>query len=90
MNKYSLLTVDLNEDVSTDARNQFYAELQKRKWKKISDLTTLWYATWDAKVDASGIIGTTKKDVEDSAQVAKVEHYDAATAICGTPVVWKK
>ncbi len=90
MKKYSLLTIDLNDDVPNDKRNAFYAELAKRQWRKIEQLTTLWYVDWMAGATDHDIIETTKKDVEESAKTAKIDHYDASTAVCGNPVVWKK
>ena len=90
MSRYSLLTLDLNRETSSEARNKFYAELEKLQWMKINQLTTLWYATWKDDVSDQGIIDTTKGDVEKAANAAGVTKYDAAVAVCGKPVVWKK
>lgn len=90
MSRYSLLTLDLNRETSSEARDKFYAELEKLKWKKINQLTTLWYANWKDEATDQGIIDTTKSDVEKAATAAKVSCYDAAVAVCGKPVVWKK
>lgn len=89
MNRYSILTLDLNDEVTSEQRDAFYNELENRKWNKINSLTTLWYASWKDDVTDEGIIVITKSDVEGAAKVAKVQHYDAS-AVCGKPVVWKK
>lgn len=90
MDAYSILTVDLNQEVSTDKRNKFYEYLQQNQWVKINQLTTLWYAKWETGLTAEGILATTKADIDAAAQRSQVSHYDVATAICGKPVVWRK
>ena len=87
---YSMLTIDLNKDVAAKARDAFYAELQKKQWKRIPELTTLWFATWKDGTAADAAVTTTKQDVEAAAQAAGVAHYDASVAVSGKPVVWKK
>ncbi|MFZ2327379.1 MAG: hypothetical protein WAW73_10705 [Rhodoferax sp.] len=90
MAQYTLLTLDLNRETSSAARDKFYEELEQLQWKKINQLTTLWYATWKDDLSEAGIIATTKSDVEVAASAAKVAHYDAALGICGKPTIWKK
>ncbi|MCZ7591568.1 MAG: hypothetical protein M5U15_05190 [Kiritimatiellae bacterium] len=85
-----MLTIDLNKDVSATVRDAFYAELQKKQWKRIPELTTLWFATWKGGTTADAAITTTKQDVEAAAQASGVAHYDASVAVSGKPVVWKK
>lgn len=90
MSQYTLLTLDLNREISSEARDKFYAELEKLQWKKINQLTTLWYATWQDSVSEADIITTTKSDVEKAATAGNVAHYDAGLGICSKPIVWKK
>lgn len=90
MSRYSMLTLDLNKEVTSEQRTLFYDKLKELKWKKIDELTTLWFASWEDSVSDDGIISTTKSDVEKAAVAAKVTSYDASTAVCGMPVVWKK
>lgn len=90
MKKYSILSLELNDDVSTEERNLFYKALEKFQWKRINSTTTLWYAHWKSDASDEGIVNTTKNDVEQAAKTSNVKHYDASTAICGQPVVWKK
>jgi len=90
MSQYSILTLDLNRETSSEAREKFYLELEKLQWKKINQLTTLWYASWKDGTTEQGVIDTTKKDIETAAAAVKVTRYDAAVAVCGKPVVWKE
>ncbi len=90
MEKYSMLTLDLNDDVGAEDRIKFYSALKELKWSKVSELTTLWYASWGSDATEKGIIDTTKADVEKAAQASGIKKYDASTAVCGKPVVWTK
>jgi len=90
MKPYSILTVDLNNDVSSQQRTTFGEKLTESKWKKMPDLTTVWYTTWAENVTEEGMINTTKKDVQEAADAANIKHYDVSTAICLKPVSWKK
>lgn len=90
MSQYTLLTLDLNDEVTSEARNRFYDELTKLGWKKVDDLTTLWYAAWNDSASAQDITNKVKSEVEKAANAAKVKHYDAALGVCGKPAVWKK
>lgn len=84
------MTLDLNRETMPEARDKLYLELEKLKWKKINQLTTLWYATWKDDVSDQGIIDTAKSDVEKAANASGTSKYDAAVAVCAKPVVWKK
>lgn len=90
MQPYSILTVDLNDDVSSQQRKDFGDKLSELKWKKMPDLTTVWYTSWKADVTEEGMINTTKSDVQKAADAARIEHYDASTAVCLKPVSWQK
>ena len=90
MSQYSMLSIDLNANVTSDQRKKFYEHLEKKQWKKISLLTTLWYTNWKDGVSEQGMINTTRGDLEEAASYSGVAHYDAALANCGKPVVLKK
>ena len=90
MSRRSILTVDLNKDVTTGQRNKFNAKLQELGWQKVGDLTTLWVVTWKGSPTDADILKATKKDVETAAQAGEIESYDASAAVCGKPVVWTK
>jgi len=90
MSIYSILSLDLNRGVTTEERNAFYKKLTELKWKKISELSTLWYASWKDDTSGEDIIQTTKKDVDACASISKVSKYDASVAVSGKPVVWTK
>ncbi|HSA32138.1 MAG TPA: hypothetical protein P5077_00265 [bacterium] len=90
MTQYSILTVDLNNEVSNEKRTRFYNHLQKKKWIKINNLSTLWYAIWRGTPTAQEMMETTRDDIEGAAMHSGVSRYDVALANCGKPIVWSK
>ena len=89
MSVYSILTLDLNDNVSSTQRESFYKALAELQWRRISEMTTLWYATWKDDATHDGIVKTTKEDVAKAAKQAGIESYDASVAPCLKPYVWK-
>lgn len=87
---HSILSCDLNKGTPGEKRDLFYRELQDKKWFKINELTTLWYASWKEEMKPEAIIKETKADVAAAAAKAEIEHYDAFVAVSGEPVVWTK
>jgi len=72
-----LLTVDLNNLTDSKKREKFYAELEKKQWKKFRTTTTTWHAKFRDDVSAAGAVATSKKEVADAAQVAGIVSWDA-------------
>ena len=91
MSKYTLLTVDLNNDVSAEKRFGFYEYLEKKNWGKILNLTTTWMASWDDIHADSEIIRTAKKHVEDAAEAEGIASYSACVGVSlQKPETWHK
>lgn len=74
---YVMLTVDLNKNVSEDARAKFYEKLKQEKWQKLK-LTTTWHASFDVSFTKQSALQTTKSDVAAAAAVAGIRNYEAA------------
>lgn len=77
----AMLTVDLNNDVSSKQRDDFNKALENEGWSKITSLTTTWQAGFKDGVGRSGAIGAAKKDVQTAAKKAGVSSYDAAVMV---------
>lgn len=90
MSRHSILTVDLNKDVPGSSRDVFYDELKKYNWVKLPNLTTVWYGSWKDGITDQDIVSGAKEEVRQAAEKAKIQHYDACVAICGTPTTWNK
>jgi hypothetical protein len=90
MSKYSILSLDLNKDATSEQRDAFYKKLAEFTWTKIQDPTTLWYCLWKDTTSEAGALQTTKDQVEKAATAAKVKSYDATHAFCDKPVSWSK
>lgn len=89
MSIYAMLTVDLNESVSTEARRKFAEHLAKENWAK-RPLTTTWTASFSSAFQAQSVIETAKEDVAAAAALAGIKNYEAAIAISDTPpTMWK-
>ncbi len=74
---YAMLTLDLDNNVTSRQRTKFYEYLENEQWKKIKNVTTTWYAGFDGKATEAGIIAIAKKDVSNAAKHSGVSSYDA-------------
>lgn len=85
-----MLTVDLNRNVSEEARAKFNEYLEKVHWKKLK-LTTIWYARFQEGATSAGAISATKADVKRAAAFAGISYYEAAAEVGeGAPSVWNQ
>lgn len=85
---YVMLTVDLNRDVSAEARQKFNEHLAGAKWTKLK-LTTTWYAKFKDGTTTDGAISETKADVKRAADQAGIRSYEAAAeAGEAAPAAW--
>ncbi|MBP0602323.1 MAG: hypothetical protein ACRCS2_11430 [Morganella morganii] len=82
----ALLTLDLENGVSTEKREKFYAYLTQEKWIKIPNLTTAWKCTFNNDVTEESAISVVKNDVANAAKHAGVYSYNAAVQMGGSDV----
>ena len=81
MARWALLSLDLDNNVSSKQRNTCYTELRNRKWVKLSKLTTVWQAKFINDPTETAIINTTKKDVRAATAKANIQQYDAVVHV---------
>lgn len=90
MTAHAMLTVDLNKNVSDDARKKFYAFLVSKKFTRLS-LTTTFYAHYTAGVTEEIALEATKGYVQQAANYAGIANFEAAVQVGTIPsAVWKK
>jgi len=86
----AMLTVDLN-DVTREQREKFYLELEKKQWKKIKSLTTIWQVGFQDGATEASIIQATKNDVTSAASAAGIRSYDSGVMVGQNfPTTWSK
>lgn len=86
----TILTLDLNNDVSSAVRDLMYAELGKLNYVKNTALTTIWQKSWKDGSQTADYVGAVKNDVAQAATAAKVLRYDASVIVTpNAPVTWK-
>lgn len=84
------LTVDLDNFVSSTARNKFNEELKKRKFVK-HKLTTLWTASFTPDTSRAWAERYVRESVDAAALAAGVSTYEAFVAISeAPPIEWRK
>lgn len=89
MSFYALLTVDLNNYVDEDARDEFNEYLKDKNFVKLK-LTTTWRVTFTAGTE-TGALALTKKVVADAAAAAGIQDYEAAVIFGQNPhKVWNQ
>lgn len=81
MAEWALLSIDLDNNVTTKQRNTCYAELKERQWTKLPKLTTVWQVKFKKGISESAIISTTIKDVKAAVAKAGIIKYDAVVHI---------
>ena len=85
---YVMLTVDLDQHVTSRAREHFNQALAKDNWNKLH-LTTTWYAQFKDNIDPGDAIDETKREVHAAAVSAGIARYEAAAEVgASRPVVW--
>lgn len=81
MGHKALLTLDLENGVSTENRAKFYEYLKKENWSKLSALTTAWKCSFKDGITRESAIRITKNDVANAAKYAGVSSYNAAVQV---------
>lgn len=74
MSRYSMLSLDLS--TTDEKRKKFYEELEKKKWIKMEQLSTVWYCSWKDGTKNEVIIQGAKTDIADAAKVAGIPVAD--------------
>ncbi|MCG9712914.1 hypothetical protein L1D29_08810 [Shewanella insulae] len=77
----ALLTLDLENGVSSEKREKFYEYLKKEKWSKLAGLTTAWKCSFNDDVTRESAIRVVKNDVAGAARHAGVSSYNAAVQV---------
>lgn len=77
----ALLTVDLENGVSSEKRQKFNEKMKELSWNKINALTTTWQASWKEGATESGALTTTRNDVKQALSYAGISSYHAAVKI---------
>ncbi|WP_148252865.1 hypothetical protein [Aidingimonas lacisalsi] len=77
----ALLTLDIENGVSSEKREKFYEYLKKEKWTKLSGLTTSWKFSFNDDVTRESAIRIVKSDVAGAARHAGVPSYNAAVQV---------
>lgn len=73
-----LLTVDLENGVTSDQRKIFNEKLKELNWIKITSLTTTWRASFSDTTSISSALSETKNDVKSAATVGRITTYHCA------------
>jgi hypothetical protein len=85
---YVMLTVDLDQGVTTEQRKTFNEHLAYAHWVKLN-LTTTWYARFLEGATVQGAIQAAKNIVAKAAEAARIAAYEAAAEVgWDKPVVW--
>lgn len=84
---FIFLTLDLS-GVTDAQRNKFYEKLTELNWRKSTDVTTAWLASWKEDVALATMVKVAKDDCATAAAYAGVTKYQALAAPCGTPTKW--
>lgn len=77
----AMVTVDLNEDVTSSQRETFNSEMAEQQWAKIKPLTTTWHASFEDDLSKDRVVSMTKSDIAAAAKTAEIKSYDAAVMV---------
>lgn len=87
---HAVVTVDLDNGVSSTARTRFNQELSKKNFSK-HKLTTLWTAVFTPASTREGAIKFTRDSIDAAAASAGISTYEAFVSISESPPVeWQK
>lgn len=90
MTLHAVVTVDLDNGVSSSARTKFNEELKKKNFSK-HKLTTLWTAVFTPTSTREGAVKFTRDSIDAAAALAGISTYEAFVSISeAPPVEWKK
>ncbi|MFY1663740.1 hypothetical protein [Pseudomonas sp. Pseu.R1] len=83
------LTVDLDNFVSSKAREKFYEELKKKQFVR-RKLTTLWTVSFTPTTSRAWVERYVRDSVEAAALSAGISTYEAFVSISETPPIeWR-
>jgi hypothetical protein len=77
----ALLTLDLENEVSSKKREKFYEYLKNEKWSNLPGLTTAWQCSYKEDVTRETAIRVAKNDVADASRHSGVSSYNAAVQV---------
>ena len=87
---HAVVTVDLDNGVSSTARTKFNEELKKKHFTK-HKLTTLWTVVFVAGAMRDAAIKYARDSIDTAAAIAGISTYEAFVSISeAPPVEWKK
>jgi hypothetical protein len=87
---YAMLTLDLNRNVSDEARTKFYGFLISKNWQRLKLTTTFW-CTYSAAGNEQQAVQWSKTYVQQAASYAGITNYEAAVQVGTTaPAIWKQ
>jgi len=87
---YAVVTVDLDNGVSSTARTKFNEELKKKHFTK-HKLTTLWTVVYVAGTSREAAVKYARDSIDAAAATAGISTYEAFVSISeAPPVEWKK
>ncbi|MFM9484589.1 hypothetical protein [Pseudomonas monachiensis] len=87
---HAVVTVDLDNGVSSTARTKFNEELKKKYFTK-HKLTTLWTVVFAAGAVREAAVKYARDSIDAAAAIAGISTYEAFVSISeAAPVEWKK
>ncbi|MVV48941.1 hypothetical protein EJA72_11900 [Pseudomonas sp. PB120] len=87
---HAVVTVDLDNGVSSTARTKFNEELKKKNFSK-HKLTTLWTAVFTPATTREGAVKYARDSIDAAAALAGISTYEAFVSVSeAPPVEWKK
>lgn len=90
MTFHAIVTVDLDNGVSSTARTKFNEELKKKHLAK-HKLTTLWTVAYVEGATREGALKYARDSVDAAAAASGISTYEALVSISeAPPVEWKK
>jgi len=87
---HAIVTVDLDNGVSSTARTKFNEELKKKNFSK-HKLTTLWTAIFTPATTREGAVKYARDSIDAAAALAGIHTFEAFVSISeASPVEWRK
>ncbi|WP_448124215.1 hypothetical protein [Pseudomonas veronii] len=87
---HAVVTVDLDNGVSSTARTKFNEELKKKNFSK-HKLTTLWTAIFTPVTTREGAVKYARDSIDAAAALAGIYTFEAFVSVSeAPPVEWRK
>ena len=77
----AMVTVDLNQNVTSSERRTFNEKMAERKWTKVEPLTTVWRASFNDDIEYEDVVRTTKSDVRQAVKEADIDSFEAGVMV---------